>query len=365
MEDHLTSDQIVASVRGGLAKFIRLATESRKLDEYVRAVLAEPPREDAVDDEPPPAWERAFVHVFAIQDFLRRLDDRLADGRIRGSVDDAPSEQRAIYLRALAETDDGYEHDPGWRNGGLASYGAELETDEDRARDGRTRIPCLGGVQTYAEVVQLDGIPEVAWYYCASAFELGLSSIQDGLVAQLLLGITAADASSIAHAEGPTTLQIVAASRQRIVRQRLGQVAVHHQSTLELAYTDRRYDAQLVARYGEGLAPVVWRAAERAGEVDPDGFAHETARTLQELLAEARRDWPTYEPPQGGTTRDRIRKVADLVLWTAHERYRAVAGMAPPPTRRRRPKRNPPTLIAAGKRGRKRRQLVEVPRRAA
>lgn len=359
-----------------------LAISPRAIDEHAAYVRRSLEREDyatAVALEQIPAWERALAMVVCSVEVLGAVHE----GRFppepvptftRGAYvepdasDDAVIDPFEAYRQALAAEELGYEHNPGWSNGGISAHGAVLETDAERERQDLPPYPNVSGVTAYNLVHQIGGLPELAWYYSASAFELGLSSIQEGFMAQMLLGYSAAEVSVVAFGDGPTTFEIVAASRHRSVRRRLGRIPVHSQADLELSYTDRIYDAQLVATYGEGLAPLVWRAARRAGEVSKDGQAYPSNGTLRELVADARRDWPTYEAPIAGTMKDRIRKVVDLVLWTAHERYRAAAGLAPSPTRKRRARKakaDTPILSAAGKSGRKRRQLVEVPRRAA
>jgi len=168
---------------------------------------------------------------------------------------------------------------------------------------------------------------------------------------------------------GPSVDQMGAATLQRIVRGRLGQLSVHLQAVLELAYTDRRYDSPLVSKYGVGLAPLIWRAAQAAGETDRQGRVKEGPATLQALLADVRQEWPTYgdedtEGPQR-TQEKRIRHAAETLLWTAHERYRIEAGMRPPSPKPRKKRRAAPHLVSQGTKGRKRRQMVEVARRAA
>lgn len=384
-----------ADVRKSVGRH-RLRSPERiaEVADYVRRSVARADYRSAVRAGEVDPWERAFGHVVFVQDLMRALDSRLRDGtRREGAVpeerrvgpvnaasletasrqfcppapatepDESPElDPQAAYERALAKEELGYQHDPGWRNGSVSAHGAELMTDDERIRHDLPPSPNVHGVAAYALVWKADGIPELAWYYGAAAFELGLSTVQEGLVAQLLLGISASDVDVAAFAEGPDTMQIVAASRQRIVRNRLGRIPVHMQGNLELAYTDRVYDAMLVADYGEGVAPFVWRAQQRVRATGLPSSEHPKA-VLRELTREVQRDWPGYEPPARGSVKERTKRVAELIPWTAHQYYRAAAGMPEP--RRPRRARAAPVYRAAGKRGRKRRQLVEVPRRVA
>lgn len=348
MPDILTSGEIARSLRGASAA---RRANSEKLERYVRRSLEEPDYADSIASCDTPAWERAFAHVLVVQDLVRRLDGRAPTGRLLGYTrDDSPSEERERYERALAETELGYVHDPSWTNGGISSHGAELEVDDPAHPSPK---PSLRHVALYGAVVQVGGIPEVAWQHSASAYELGISSIQDAMVARLLLG-AAMGPQSCDVPTGPTEDQISAANLQRRVRAKLGKLPHHLQAVLELAYVDRRYPNQLVSDFGVGLAPIVWQAMERAGEtrIGP------SFGTLRSLVADARRDWPTYEGPAKGAMKARVRQVADLVLWTAHLHYQAAAGIEPPSPRRKR--RRGPKLVAAGTTGSRRRQLVEV-----
>lgn len=366
MQDNVTSGEIVESFSGGLRRLLRLADNPVKLETYIRRSIARGDYFESIRACDTPAWERAFAHVIAIQDFVRMCDGRVEDGRLAFSVPPAPSEEHQAYLRALAETDLGYVHDPSWTNGGLASHGAELEVDDPNEKDPLKRIrrvAPLQGVAVFGKVVQLDGVPEIAWNYSAGAFELGISSIHDGMVAKMLLGD--AMGRSAVCAEEPTDNQVHAATIQRRVLNQLRKLAPHQQANLELAYTDRRYTNDLVIDYGLGLAPIVWRAAHRAGEIDARGCVMPGAGTLRELVDEARKDWPTYDPPARGTLKKRILRAADLILWTAHAFFN-VAGQKAPDPRRQAKKRALAALATRKDQKRKKtRRLVPAHRRAA
>jgi hypothetical protein len=356
MEDILTS----ADVQKSIEKLrLRDDTRANKLAAFVRESLPDPSFQQAIRRGEIQAWERALAHVIAVQGFFRVCDERTEeDGRLAYTVVDE-SEERTGYLRALAETDLGYVHDPSWTNGGLASHGADPAPLEDGVRD---PLPALRHVAAYAMVVQVDGVPEVAWQYSASTFELGISSIHDAMVAKLLLGDSMGGGSSDPP-EGPTDSQIQAASLQRRIRERLGRLPHRLQAVLELAYTDRRYENQLVSDYGIGLAPLVWRAAERAGDVR-DGRVRTNIGTLRALVDDVRKEWPTYEAPQTGNLKHRIKAVAELLLWTAHAWYEALSGDPPQRPQKARRKRRTPVLEVASQP----RDLVEVrsdPRAAA
>lgn len=360
MIDLVTSGEIVESFQGGLRRLLALAQDASRLEAYVRASLERPDYERSVADCDTPAWERAFAHVLMLQDLVRRLDDRTRAGRIRGSEPETMSDERRAYLKALERTELGYQHDPSWTNGGLASHGADPRPDDPAKR---ALKPALRRVAVYGAVVQLDGVPEVAWNYSASAFELGVSSTHDAMVARMLLG-SAMGGGSYDTPAGPTDDQVHAANLQRRIRERLGRVPTHLQAVLELAYTDRRYELHLVSDYGVGLAPIVWRSQQRVAFQTPKlGPGERDKLVLADLVAEVRREWPSYTAGAKGSLKTRIRKAADQLLWTAHEYYQSAAGIEPPKPRKRKAKR--PDLIAAGTKGRKRRQLVEAPGRAA
>lgn len=349
MIDNLTSGDIVSSFDAPLRRLLQLSENPANLERYVRRSLRSADYEESVASCDTPAWERAFAHVVVMQDFMRTTTGQAAE---------EPTE-RDRYLKALADTDLGYTHDPSWTNGGIASHGGDPVPDEPGKR---SVGPALRRVAAFGKVVQVDGVPELAWYYAASSFELGISSIQDAMVARMLLG-AAMGGPSGSTPEGPTDDQIHAANLQRRVRDKLGQLPHRLQAVLELAYTDRRYENLLVAEYGVGVAPLVWRAAYRAGEVNKRGEASVAHATLRELVAEVRQDWPTYEAQQKGALKGRIAKAAELLLWTAHARYGIASGAEP--VTRRRTRRAASSLVAAGGTGKKRRQLVQATGKAA
>lgn len=355
MIDNLTSGDIVNSFDAPLRRLLQLSENPASLERYVRRSIRSADYEESVTSCDTPAWERAFAHVVMLQDFVRLLDGRERDAK---PPKEEPSE-RDRYLKALAETDLGYTHDPSWTNGGIASHGGDPVPDDPSKR---SVGPALRRVAAFGKVVQVDGVPDLAWYFAASSFELGVSSIQDAMVARMLLGVAMGGPSG-SSPEGPTDDQIHAANLQRRILERLGQLPHRLQAVLELAYTDRRYENLLVAEFGVGIAPIVWRAAYRAGEVTAAGAAHPSHGTLRELVADVRAEWSSYDCPQKGQVKARIAKAAELLLWTAHARYHVAAGQEPP--RAPRGRKGGAGLAAAGTRGRKRRQLTQVPRKAA
>jgi len=397
MTDKLTSDQIVESVRED-SRIIRLWLDSSELERTIRASVARRDYRDAVRADEIPAWERAFALVLWVQDWSRAMHGRWRDGTLLAAAFDesppplgpvlihaepvpvtvcpttdlerpgpeATRDERDRYRAALDAENLGYVHDPGWTNGGISAEGAELLPDDERERQGLPPSPDVRGIAAFERIAS-EAVPELAWYYSASALELGFSSTHDALVARILRMSTAPMVSGRTP-DGPSADQIQAATLQRTVRGRLGQLTPHLQAVLELAYTDRRYDATLVSAYGPGLAPLVWRAAERAGGVSKEGRVSVTPAALDALVADVRREWPTYEgSPEGGSAglAGRVRRAAECLLWTAHSRYRTAAGLEPTAPRPRRRKRRSPVLVPVSSVGAGKRRLVEVPRQTA
>lgn len=387
MEDILTSEVVVRSIKGGLRKFLKLAADPSELAGYLRRSISRRDYAVAVRSGEIPEWERAFAHVVVWQDMMRACAGRLPNGTLReASFDTEPVmapiraagiivtqippsgptqadpnagvDEREAFQLALEAEDLGYVHDPSWTNGGISSHGADLVVDKPGER---SLLPALRGVPAYGKVVQVEGVPEIAWNHSASSFELGISSIQDAMVAKMLLG-AAMGGASYDTPDGPTDDQIRAANLQRRIRVRLGRLNPRLQAVLELAYCDRRYENRLVVDYGVGLAPIVWRAAYRAGEINDRGAALPSYGTLRELGIDVRHEWPTYTPPSKGPLKRRIKKVAELLLWTAHEYYSVAAD---DPERDRKMRRSRARkAVAAARKAAKTRSLTPASRAA-
>jgi hypothetical protein len=357
-------------------------------------------------------WMRAFAHVVSLQDVLRAFDGRLRDGSPRvGSVErkervvgavtnpdgiaptviaytppaEPPPPKDTVPLVRHADVA-GYEYDPSWVNGGMGGFRSERRSPAEPEKQllGVEKFttdehPLLvreihvHGINAFASLADAEcqGIPELGWFYCGADFELGLFSSLEGFIATCLYGGPSESSSGHSPA-GPGDLARLAAGQHRRILANLGSIAGRHQRALRRAYQDRRYPRSWVLEngaYGHGVAALVWAAAEQAGETRyKSGELIVGTETLRVLVEWARADWPTYDadiPGEGVALQVRVKRSAELVLWTAHERYRLAAALppAPLPRKKKRQRREPPQLEQAGHSGRKRRVLIEVPRR--
>ncbi len=373
MEDILTSGEVVQSVKGGLAKFVRLYLDPSDLAAYVRRSLGRGDYLQSIRDGDTPAWERAFAMVVSVQDLHRAFAGRTRDGTLRrASIDDirepgpvrptacivqtappapppkarAPREEDPARWLAESAGESGYTYDPSWTNGGLSAAGADHDTDA--AKDARI----ARGIDAFRSVEGFGGIPELAWYHSAAAFELGISSNFDGLVAALVNG-GKHSGSNGSPPTGPSEDMTAAAALQRRVMLCLGELPWSLQVVLELAYADRRYPNQLVSQYGLGVAPLVWRAQRVAGEAH---IGPATVDALQDMLG-------AYRWDPDGPVKTRAKASAERLLLVAHDAYRGVAGIEPP--RPRGPRRRRRSLRECASDGCREFRAVEAPSEAA
>lgn len=360
MEQQLTSEEIVASVRGGLMKFIRLSLDPTKLEQYVRRSLGRRDYNDSIRDGDTPAWEQAFAHVVVLQDVMRIASGYMTNGVPRENrvLRDAhppkvflPREVTAPEYREPRSAE--YVFDPSWVNGSISAH----ETDRSLT-PAFGREPAVHGIAAFKSVERCGGIPELAWFYCGSAFELGMTSSFDAMLSVLMTGAPMGEGSCGSAPSGPGIHQQLAAGEQRRILAALAQLPHRHQQTLALAYADRKYPRALVAAYGVGVAPVVARAQQAAREREPG------QGTLERLVVAVRLDQPGYEGQADGEQESlgaRIKRAGALLVRTAHDLYLAAAAPTTPGERPRRPKRKRrPDLVSAGESGRSKRRLVEI-----
>lgn len=372
----------------------------RDFSAWVRASVQHGAWKVGVETGDLPAWQRAFAHVVCLQDALRAFAGRLRCGAPRDGVSfeervvggatnpdgivatmcayegepEAPPPKSVVRVIPNADVA-GYVYDPSWTNGGIAAHN---ENRADAPIGVKERH--VHGIAAFRSVEAIGGIPELAWFFCGSAFELGMASSFDGMLATLLNGGAMGESSTGTSPKGPGDLARAAAADQRRILALLAGLAHRHQRSLRLAYTDQRYEAKLVRRYGLGVAPIVWRAQQDAGETQPG------PGTLARLVAIVREDWPTYDGETAGDSEElesRIARAAELVLDTAHRVYLVAATPAPSAAslarracrlqgraktrmsaasgQKRKPReKERPDLVPQGQKGRSKRRLVEL-----
>lgn len=197
----------------------------------------------------------------------------------------------------------------GWTNGGIGSFGAIHEID-----DGKNNSNVMG-VYAFRSVASctIGGgcSPELAWYFCASAFEVGMSSNFGAMVYSMIVGPQ--DSGGASPPAGPSPIAIIAAKKQRHVLHKLRNVPVRLQKELEIAYMDNRCPTPLVVTFGVGIAPLVWSVQRELSN------RSDMKRVSEIVIEKARAEWPTYEPE--GTVIERIKSAIDTTLWTAHQYY--------------------------------------------
>lgn len=408
MQDILTS----AEVRKSVAHHrLRSADRIAEVADYVRRSITRGDYREAVRSGSVEPWERAFLHVVRLQDFLRDLGGFLADGTPRNGMlveeravgpvnaeslartpvkvfapvapEESPVKPTELLIRHADVA--GYVYDPSWVNGGIASYAPDRGIDPIGVR-----VKAVQGIAAFRSVEKMGGIPELAWFYCGADFELGVSSWFEGVTGMMLLGGTPGESNG-ASPRGPGELARMAAAEHRRILGSISRLPHRHERGLRISYTDGRCPRQLVTDYELGTALLVWRAQQEAGEAHERGhYVAPGQGTLERLVAMVRADWPTFEGSVEGLDEEltvRIRRAAELVLWTAHERYRveclppgpsplervhiAMANAkrsaflnggppdAPRPRRRRKP-RVRPDIVSKGVVGRLKRQLAEV-----
>jgi hypothetical protein len=333
-----------------------------ELAEYLRRAIRRRDWWEGVRHEQTPAHEQALAAALVMQDFFRVCDGRLSDGSPRGggvlvSPDLGPVQWPVdieIQRLACVEPEDlreqalkptvplslaeptGYIGDPGHTNGGVSGAGAVHETTETKNQGAVFGVAAFSGVDRC-------GLPVLAWYFCASSFELGVTSNFDGMLQSLVTGAPASSGSGDPP-DGPSDHAINAASMQREVRRALRQLTPAQRCVLEIAYEDRRHLTQDVTRFGHGAALIVARAG--AAQRDFIQNAHGAAILglqlfLMAVSGAAKRKVPIWDPL--------TKRAATELLANAHASFLRAMGQPPPRTRKR---RVPPSV----------RELVVAPR---
>lgn len=270
-----------------------------KMAAYVRRATRDP---DWWADPETPAHERALALVLRVETALRWVHGvEVTVCEAAGPREAAP---RPVEPLTLAEIEDPgeYRSNPGTTNGGIGGY--HPVRSEQLATS-----PNTFGPRAFATVEEIGGIPELAWYWCGSICELGIGAMPVRLD-------SGSDGPSGHAPAGPNRHMTDAASQQREVRATLRKVPPGLRTVLELAYEDRMIDAQLVAKYGHGIAPLIARAQDAKARFveSPDGESVkalcEAMQTLSGVRKRAAHDW-----------RPLTKEQAEDALLEAHRTY--------------------------------------------
>lgn len=358
MTDHLTSAspatwtwrQISKSIAESGLRRCRSGEAWSQLAAYLRHAIRRRDWWEGVRHEQTPPHEQALAVVLLLQEFFRRCDGRLNDGTPRGRNRDGPRPilppwrpedvpiQVCEYVEPpdprearlpweLASDDDeafGYRGDAGHTNGGISGFEAVHELDDEK------NDKPIYGVAAFSSVVGCDGEPELAWYHCASGFELGLSSNFDAMLQALVTGGPSSGGSGVAPT-GPDTYATNAAGRQRRVRETLRQLTPAQRCILEIAYEDRRCSTEDLGEFGHGAVLLVARARAAQRDLIQSEIGQDL-RGLQIALMWAHGHGRRKRHPWDALST----KAARALLCDAHDAFRAATSTPTRPTRKKR-----------------------------
>lgn len=352
----LSRRKIAASIRKQTLK----PDEREQLAAYVELACRRHDWNEDARREELPAYEVALATVVVLEALLRRLDNRMRNGRLRATgfePQDAPRgpvllDGPAPAVNVLPYVEPEF-HEP------KPPAPIEEPGEHEYAGDKDQRGFKLGNI--------VDPGDELSWYWGQSALELGYTSTYDAMVTKV-----ASHGAVFVHQDpvGPNELAINAARRQAEVMQAMRKVPRRLQAVLEAAYTDRRYRQQHVTTFGAGVAAIVARAvsAKRQLEQSPTGSALlALQRCLMRLTGSGRKipDWSALEPREDvkGTLEHRTRVAATELLEAAQAAYREARGLPKPraPKPDNKAKRLEPVPVRSLS---PRRQFVEVVRAA-
>lgn len=241
----------------------------------------------------------------------------------------------------------GYAGDAGHTNGGISGYNATHEQTEGK------NDHVVYGVDAFRSV-EPTGVAELAWYFSASACEVGLSSSFDDMVQASMTGPRTAPSTA---PMGPNEIITRAAERQAAVRAVLRELWPSFRVVLEIGYEDRRRRTEDVIKYGHGVANLMshMEGARRDMLATPIGSALDALqRLLMALSGHPKRGVPQWQP----MTPNQAKRILDA----AQAAYVSLRSGYQPP--RKRKSKKPPKrtdLVVADKRSMSpRRQLFAV-----